>query len=820
MGKKSKRRGGQGRRWAEEVEGRDGRDEERARRRFAEEMSDLPDLPDDLTEEQVRHLISSMLNSEGDYPGGIPPYIPGMPPEMMRGGLGRPGSSAFCDALRRLLSSLFPTREQFESTFRGGKKKTSSSSSSSPPSSAPAAVEKKDPWEMLELERTGADEAAVKKAWKKQARRWHPDKNRDNVEEAEARMKEINAAKNACLGMLGDGTTVGDGQQKAARPCASSSDDDAAGDDGDDAENTTGPAQRHRRKNRRQARRKWEQEQEKQYNEHMRSRQQQENKMRKDRDQARARRKLRKKEAQMRPATRARKRRARAAQGRELPTPRWKSELERRKGQQAFHEAEDMFAEEERKDRERGGQKNKTGDCAQQDKEAAAPTEQKEADNHNDDDDDDDDDDDGSAAGNRRARRPFRERPEMEDSDHEAACAIRTGTADILYEMLMFRFPEQLHTDRVDERGNHLFHYCAYFNSVECLNVVLQLLGDGWVQAMAVRNADGATPFDVCQTSNVDDRVYDRFAALNERAGVERAKKRQVFDVRPIVMVLVPPLIFAVCLSWAHRAAPVSPLYWHPLDDDFGCPPPLETIDIEEDDDDEEAAAAFLLDAVVACPLWPLLWNDMVAAAVAVHATIQCPLTATTTLDDHVGFLYMTMETYVAAGAAGYTLRHRSEKWSTLLVLLASVFTAVRHTKTGRSPETLFRDVGLCEAFIVGLQRAWQYTVGFWGKTVIGVLAWPYQFCLQRTRAVESLWSVELWWLAVARRGGLAASLAVYLAVLARASEWVTAAVGRGASWVLAGLWCAAAFRLKFGQIEVANAPSPFDARFRQEMDA
>lgn len=51
----------------------------------------------------------------------------------------------------------------------------------------------KDFYEMLELPRN-ASEADIKKAYRKLALRWHPDKNPDNQKEAEKRFKEISEA--------------------------------------------------------------------------------------------------------------------------------------------------------------------------------------------------------------------------------------------------------------------------------------------------------------------------------------------------------------------------------------------------------------------------------------------------------------------------------------------------------------------------------------------------------------------------------------------------------------------------------------------------
>jgi DnaJ family protein B protein 4 len=48
----------------------------------------------------------------------------------------------------------------------------------------------KDYYKILNTKRD-ADEDAIKKAYRKQAMKWHPDKNPDNRNEAEAKFKEI-----------------------------------------------------------------------------------------------------------------------------------------------------------------------------------------------------------------------------------------------------------------------------------------------------------------------------------------------------------------------------------------------------------------------------------------------------------------------------------------------------------------------------------------------------------------------------------------------------------------------------------------------------
>lgn len=51
----------------------------------------------------------------------------------------------------------------------------------------------KDYYKVLGVDR-GADDKAIKKAYRKLAMKWHPDKNPDNAEEAARRFKEVGEA--------------------------------------------------------------------------------------------------------------------------------------------------------------------------------------------------------------------------------------------------------------------------------------------------------------------------------------------------------------------------------------------------------------------------------------------------------------------------------------------------------------------------------------------------------------------------------------------------------------------------------------------------
>lgn len=52
---------------------------------------------------------------------------------------------------------------------------------------------KRDYYEVLGVEK-GATDEELKKAFRKMAKKYHPDANQDNKEEAEAKFKEVNEA--------------------------------------------------------------------------------------------------------------------------------------------------------------------------------------------------------------------------------------------------------------------------------------------------------------------------------------------------------------------------------------------------------------------------------------------------------------------------------------------------------------------------------------------------------------------------------------------------------------------------------------------------
>ena len=54
-------------------------------------------------------------------------------------------------------------------------------------------VDSGDYYQILNLQR-GCDENAIKKAYKKMAIKWHPDKNPNNKEQAEEKFKEVGEA--------------------------------------------------------------------------------------------------------------------------------------------------------------------------------------------------------------------------------------------------------------------------------------------------------------------------------------------------------------------------------------------------------------------------------------------------------------------------------------------------------------------------------------------------------------------------------------------------------------------------------------------------
>ena len=229
---------------------------------------------------------------------------------------------SICEAaseyLRTLLSTVFPTREQFNSNFQGNpsndsnsKNSNSNQSNQSSTPSSTAATKNKDPFEILELDKTSATPKDVNKAWKKQAMKWHPDKNRDNIDIAEARMKEINAAKNACLGIL-DGSVDEEGNAKPKNKWETPSDEES--DDSDyynSDEDSTSGSSRKRYQKQRAKQKAFEKKQQKEYNDYCKKQQQDKRKLQREKEKARQRTKLKKKEAKMSVKTRDKKQRQR-----------------------------------------------------------------------------------------------------------------------------------------------------------------------------------------------------------------------------------------------------------------------------------------------------------------------------------------------------------------------------------------------------------------------------------------------------------------------------------------------------------------------------
>jgi hypothetical protein len=482
-------------------------------------------------------------------------------------------------AIRDLVSTVFPTREQFDSKFQSNGQPphnpSSAPGSSSTPSPPRPVEENKDPFDILEIDKATADVAAVKKAWKKQAMKWHPDKNRDNIEEAEARMKEINAAKNACLGIL-DGTMDDNGKTKPQNKWEVPSDEDDESDDSDyynsDNDGTSGSAssganKRQRQKRQRAKQSAFEKEQERLYKEHRRRHQKAKNKLQRERNAARARRKLYKKEMKMSEKTRSKKRRQRQQRGEQQSDPVWKVNLQKRQDEQELRDMMKRFDNEEAKETEtetqtetetetetqtntkKDGGMDETNETNVEEDNKKTPARSSFDDEKSKANEKEREKEREKECEKERVRLPFVKQLIMEHCDHDLACAIRADTENMLYQLLAFRFRRYLFDQTIDTDDNHILHYCAYFNSVAAFDVIMSLLGNNWQQAVFSENMRGETPFDVCQTSNCSDELYDRFATLKTTAKSEKKKKQVVTDLRPVALFLLPQL-FIVGFQW------------------------------------------------------------------------------------------------------------------------------------------------------------------------------------------------------------------------------------------------------------------------------
>ena len=455
----------------------------------------------------------------------------------------RPNNSAICEQINRMVrlfvANLFPTKGSFNSTFEQNNASqnhnTPQHNAHTHAASPPPPEQNKDPFAVLELDRqtviANKDSAAVTKAWKLQARKWHPDKNRDNIEVSENKMKEINAAKNACLGIL-DGSLDDDCKPKPKNKWEVPSDEDSSDDSDYYNENKT----HHKKRQTRQAQQR-EQDRERQKKEKKKYYDARK-KVQRDVEKARTRAKLHRKESKMNKKTRDKRRRQRKSKGQEATPPIWKQALNERKEKQDMQDFKDMFDAAEEQETKKNNNNNSTTNDPNDpnDTNKANEKNQNQKDNKE---------------GKHRIRLPFEIRSIMENNPHDVAAAIRTGSDGILYELLSFTYREQLFlagrtTSRLDAQENHVLHYVAYFDSVPCFDLVMQLLGQNWSDIFACENADGETPFDVCKTSNCSNELYNRFATLETTSNTTKDNNKTVIDFRPPLLLLLPCLFVFV----------------------------------------------------------------------------------------------------------------------------------------------------------------------------------------------------------------------------------------------------------------------------------
>ena len=200
----------------------------KARRRRAQAARKWEDEVDD---EELQELLRQMFSQRAQQEGGAARGSWPMLDQII----------ALIALIMSQLQGLFPTnadRERRERASSPGSSSSSSSSSGGGSGSGSAGDEAtaaaEDPFKVLLLTaEPPPTKREVKKAYQKQARIWHPDKNLDNLVEANAKMRNINAAYDRCNSIL-------DGDNDDEFTLSGDSESDSDGGSASDDEASTG----------------------------------------------------------------------------------------------------------------------------------------------------------------------------------------------------------------------------------------------------------------------------------------------------------------------------------------------------------------------------------------------------------------------------------------------------------------------------------------------------------------------------------------------------------------------------------------------------
>ena len=379
-------------------------------------------------------------------------------------------------------------------------------------------AEMADPWAVLGVVRpeggedADATRAALKRAHRKLALRYHPDKNKDNMEHANLEMAKINAAYDRCL-LIIDGVDPDapvhpsheDEHQPFARPRRNSEQEEQ--DEQDDAASTASTSGQHpdaRRKSRKGKRRASATDE-----------------VEREREEKEARRVMRELHRE-RSAAASRARRLRSYGARSNESVRQKAEEMAKKGSSAWHTeitARESASSASSVPSPPNG--SATGDGG-----------------------------DGARRGDKGSpQADFVRRLVMENSEHSVACAIRIDEFGLLVGLLSYAHNP---FEAIDEEGNTAMHYCAYFNRGNFASAMISLAGNEYWRLVLARNANGETPLDVCRTSRVDADFLERMEAMEEPAQEKKKGSVRTLDLALLAVNILLVILMVCVYRWYH----------------------------------------------------------------------------------------------------------------------------------------------------------------------------------------------------------------------------------------------------------------------------